>query len=489
MGKGRETEAAPLRRSYEYVEGWGMSHGAHARVLRPESTDQVQAAFAAAREAGTSLALRGSGCSYGDASVTSDGQVLDVTRMNRILSFDPQTGIADMQAGVTIRDLWRHSLPQGYWPMVVSGTMYPTMAGAAGMNIHGKNNFAVGTFGEHVLEFDLVRPDGELVTASPERNRDLYHAAIGGFGMLGCMTRLRMQTKRIHSGEIAVKGISCHDLAEMMAYFEANKAEADYLVGWLDCFSGEDALGRGLIHHARYLAPGEDLEPEKTLRVDHQELPDSILGFPKGEVWRALRLFNHKAGMRLMNAVKQQAGRMEGHSGWHRQSHAAFNFLLDYVPNWKFAYGRKRGVGLIQYQSFLPKETALAGYEEILRTCQKRGFVSYLGVLKRHKPDPFWMTHSNDGWSLALDFKVTPGNRAELWAMCDELTRIVLAAGGKFYFAKDLVLGHQAMLEAFPTDKREAFLALKAKLDPDGLLQTDLWRRIFTPSEGYTAPA
>ena len=35
-------------------------------------------------------------------------------------------------------------------------------------------------------------------------------------------------------------------------------------------------------------------------------------------------------------------------------------------------------------QSFLPKETALEGYGEILRLCQRRGMVSYLGVLKRH---------------------------------------------------------------------------------------------------------
>ena len=215
-----------------------------------------------------------------------------------------------------------------------------------------------------------------------------------------------------------------------------------------------------------------------------------ILGvFPKGEVWRVLRLFNNDWGMRLVNWVKYQAGRMEGMGGWYRQSHAGFNFLLDYVPNWKFAYGRRAGHGLIQYQSFLPRETAHDAYVELLRRCRARGHVAYLGVFKRHRPDPFWLTHSNDGWSLALDFKVTPGNRADLWATCDELTRIVLEAGGKFYFAKDLVIGHQALLRMLPAERLEAFSALKGEVDPGGLLQTDLWRRVFTPSAAYTAPA
>jgi len=273
-----------------------------------------------------------------------------------------------------------------------------------------------------------------------------------------------------------------------MQYFEEEKAAADYLVGWIDCFGKDEDLGRGLIHHARYLDPGEDPQAEKTLTMAHQELPGMIMGvFPKGEVWRILRLFNNDLGMRLINYAKHQAGRLEHSKGWYLQSHAGFNFLLDYVPNWKFAYGRRGQHGLIQYQSFLPHETALEAYREILRHCQRRGHVSYLGVFKRHRPDPFWMTHSNDGWSLALDFKVTPSNRAELWKTCDDLTRIVLDAGGKFYFAKDLVLGHQAMMSMFPTEKREAFLKLKQELDPEELLQTDLWRRVFRGESGLTA--
>ncbi|MDA1265866.1 MAG: FAD-binding oxidoreductase [Planctomycetota bacterium] len=478
-----------MKRSYEYVEGWGMATGDHARVLRPRSIDEVRACFEGAREQGTSLTLRGTGCSYGDASQPVGGHVLDLTRMNQMLGFDPATGVADLEGGVTIEQLWKHGLPLGYWPKVVSGTMYPTVAGAAAMNIHGKNNYKVGTFGDNTLEIDVLLPNGELRTCNREQNSDLFHAAIGGFGVLGCITRVKTKTTRVHSGELEVLGISCHDLEEMMTYIDAHTHEADYLVGWIDCFAGRDAAGRGLIHHARYLPEGVDPNPAHSLRVDQQELPTSILGFPKGEVWRILRLFNHDLGMRLVNAAKHQAGRLEGHKGWYRQSHAGFNFLLDYVPNWKYAYGRRPGHGLIQYQSFLPKETAHACFLELLARSKARGHTSYLGVFKRHRPDPFWMTHSVDGWSLALDFKVTPGSRASLWACCDELTRIVLDAGGKFYFAKDLVLGQRAMVEAFPEGRREQFLALKRETDPEGLLDTALFRRIFSTSGELTAPA
>lgn len=477
------------RRGFEYVEGWGMAMGAESRVWRPESAAEVAEVFQRTREVGRCLTLRGAGRSYGDASINDQGDVLDISSMNRILSFDEATGIADCEAGVTIRDLWRHALPRGYWPKVVSGTMFPTLAGAAGMNIHGKNNFKVGTIGDAIVEIDMVLPDGDHVTVDRVRRPELFHAAIGGFGMLGAITRVKIGTKKIHSGEIDVAGISVPNLAAMMEYVDSHTNEADYLVGWLDCFGRGDALGRGLIHHARYLDPGEDLEPERTLTLGHQHLPGSIMGFPKGEVWRILKLISNDPGMRLLNFTKHQMGKLEQRNGWHRQSHAGFNFLLDFVPNWKFAYGRKPGHGLIQYQVFLPKESALAGFTQVIERQQKLGHTSYLGVLKRHRPDPFLLTHAMDGWSIAMDFAVTPRNRESLWAATDELTRVVLDHGGRFYFAKDAVIGPKTVEAMFDAEKLSAFRALKFQLDPGEQLQSNLWRRAFGRSDVYTAPA
>ena len=149
---------------------------------------------------------------------------------------------------------------------------------------------------------------------------------------------------------------------------------------------------------------------------------------------------------------------------------------MDYVPNWEKAYGRG---GLIQYQSFLPVETAHDTYREILQRSQRRGLPSYLGVMKRHRPDQFLLSHAVDGFSLALDFKVPHRKREKLVRLAHELNEVVLAGGGRFYFAKDSTLTPEAVQAYLGEETVKKFRDLKAKVDPHHILQTDLYRRCF----------
>jgi len=461
----------------ERLEGWGMSSSALSYVYRPVNTDGVCAVFDRARASGLSVGLRGAGRSYGDASLNAEGIALDLTRMKRILGWDPETGIIRVEPGVTIQQVWQYTIEDGWWPNVVSGTMFPTLGGAAAMNIHGKNNWKAGPIGDWITELELLTVGGELKICSRTENSKLFHAVIGGFGMLGVITRLDLQLKKIHSGLLNVTPIGVRNLGEMFATFEERLPQSDYLVGWLDCFAAGDALGRGQIHQANYLKPGEDLSPAQTLRVENQELPDSLFGVvPKSLIWRLMKPLVNDPGVRLLNVAKSISATTLGDGHTHTQSHAGFAFLLDYVPNWKHTY--KPG-GLIQYQSFVPKEHAQAVFRAQLTLAQAYGIVPYLGVFKRHRPDDFLMTHAVDGYSLALDFAVTPAKQGGLLSLAAEMDRLVLDAGGRFYFAKDSALHRISAREALGTERVDKFLALKREHDPQNRLQTNLYRRLF----------
>ncbi len=480
--------AAKLGIVPEEVEGWGMSTRSNSVVAHPKSQEEVAKIFAFARENQVSVGFRGTGCSYGDASQNGEGILLDLTGFDRIRSFDEESGIIVMEPGVTIEKVWRSVIAKGYWPPVVSGTMYPTYGGLLSMNVHGKNNWKYGTVGEHVISFQFLTIDGEVLTCSHEENPDLFFAAISGFGMLGCFVEITMRLKKIYSGNVEVEGISTPTLEHMACYLDEHRDDFDYLVGWIDCFPRGKRLGRGLIHAARYIGEGEDPNPKAMLDAEAQDLPDRLFGIvPKRWMWRGLKLFMNDFGMRAVNAAKFGLGtRGQTRNKPYQQGHAAFNFLLDYVPDWKKAY---LPGGLIQYQSFVPKENATRVHTELLRMCHREGLIPYLGVYKRHRPDPFLLTHAIDGFSFAMDFKVTDQNRERLWYHCHKMDEVVLEAGGRFYFAKDATLQSSSAHRFFPKENLEAFLELKRKLDPDGLLQTNLARRLYPEFAASAVPA
>ncbi len=468
-------ELAPLER----LTGWGRSCSALCHVYRPSTADGVHRVLELARRLGMPVGLRGAGQSYGDAALTSGGVVLDLSRMARVLDWDPERGIARVEPGVTVQRLWQYAIEDGWWPAVVPGTSFATLGGCAAMNVHGKNAWRVGPIGEHIESFDILLPSGELRTCSRERDAELFHAAIGGFGMLGCILSLTVHLERIHSGLLDVEPLAAANLDEMLELLRTRLDRADYLVGWVDCLARGTSLGRGLVHAGRYLEPGADPQARLTLRREHQEAPDTLFHLiPKSELWRAMRPLFNRPGMTAVNLAKYALGRRE-HGRGYRQPHAQFAFLLDYLPDWKLAYGPR---GMIQYQSFVPEARAAEVFRAQLELASAHRFAPLLGVLKRHRPDPFLVSHGVDGYSLALELAIPRGRRAELWELAREMDALIIAAGGRFYLAKDATLTRASFASHLGEERVQRFLAHKRRLDPDGLLQSDLYRRLFLPA-------
>ncbi len=449
------------------IASWGGATRARSWLCRPGNVDEIRAVLDRARRDGLSVGFRGAGKSYGDAPLNDGGIALDLTRMDRILAFDAAAGIVDVEPGVTIQQLWRHTLPHRWWPAFCPGTSLATLGGAAAMNVHGKNHWKVGPMGEHVLEFDLLLPDGSLRTCTPAD--ELFAAAIGSFGMLGCFTRLRLALRRIPAPWVYVEPFAVRDVAEMIAVFEPRLAHADYLIGWIDAFTG-----RGLVHQGTHPRDDDVDHAAAAMPTDAQELPSRALGIvPVSAMWRLGRPLVNDPGIRLVNAARWRVGCWERP---HREDLVPFTFLLDRIPDWQRAFGRH---GLVQYQSFVPAERAAGVFGEQLRRARAAGVTPYTGIFKRHRADRFLMSYAVDGYSLGMDFRVTAANRARLWALAAELDRLVIAAGGRFYFAKDSTLSATSWAPFLGEERVQRFLALKRALDPDALLQTDLWRRIF----------
>ncbi len=410
-----------------------MRQRGRCQVARPRAVAEIAAAFAEAAARGLSVGLRGSGCSYGDAALNSGQMVLDLTALNRILAWDRATGEITVEPGVTIEQLWRHTLADGWWPPVVPGTMAVSVGGAAAGNIHGKNQWRHGSFGEQITRFEMALPSGEVVACSREEHPDLFNAAIGGWGLLGCFTSLTLRMRRVSSGLVHVTQTAHPTLEALLAAVEAGTARATHLVGWMDTGARGSALGRGLLKAMREPDPGEDPEPAATLDPARQ----------------------------------------------HYERYVPANFMLNFIPNFKQIY---RPGGLIQHQTFAPRAAASALFRAVLERSQRAGLEPSLAVLKKHRPSPFLLNYLPDGYSLALDYAVPRGKEAATLALLGELNALVADAGGSFFLAKDSTLAPDDFRRAFPNEALAEFRALKQRYDPGELLQTDIYRRVIRPA-------
>jgi len=120
----------------------------------------------------------------------------------------------------------------------------------------------------------------------------------------------------------------------------------------------------------------------------------------------------------------------------------------------------------------------------LLERSRRAGLVPLWCCFKQHRADPFLLSCQVDGFSLELNYPVTTHTARKLAVFFTEMRDLVIAAGGRLYLAKDDVLDSDAYARSMGMDRIEPFLAIKRDYDPEGLFQSELFRRIFAQDSG-----
>ena len=134
--------------------------------LKAQDIAGIRHALTTARAWGLSVIPYGAGHSYTDAALNTGGVIIDVTGMRRILSWDPERGIIQVEPGVTMRDVVRVALVDRWWPAVTPSTADATIGGCVAMNVNGKNAWKCGSFSEHLLSITVLLATGQMLTCT-----------------------------------------------------------------------------------------------------------------------------------------------------------------------------------------------------------------------------------------------------------------------------------------------------------------------------------
>ena len=209
----------------------------------------------ALRPRATAMLPRGAGRTYGDSAANSRGTLIETESLDRILSFDPGSGRIVLEAGVTLAEIHRRTLPSGWVVPCCPGTAAVTVGGMIAHDVHGKNHHATGTIGLHVRSLRLLRPEGE-VTCSAAAAPELFRATIGGLGLTGLVERAELQLQRVPGAVVDVTRERHASLGEAVrALDELGPDEHGY--AWVDGYSVDGDRCRAVTFRARPVA-GED---------------------------------------------------------------------------------------------------------------------------------------------------------------------------------------------------------------------------------------
>ncbi|HVA80193.1 MAG TPA: FAD-binding oxidoreductase [Candidatus Binataceae bacterium] len=450
--------SVPARAKRAMLSGWGRYPALECDLYRPEKLSELAAIVA---KDSTSVIARGAGRAYGDAAVNAGNRVIEVTRLGRMLSFDPKSAILRAEAGVTLDEIIEVFLPRGYFPPVVPGTRYVTLGGSIAADIHGKSHHRDSSLASHIVSFDLLLASGEIQRCSREDNPELFRASVGAMGLTGVILEAELRLRRVESAWLAGELIRAENLDAALEAFERTDREYANSVAWIDCASSRGALGRSILNVANF-APRDSLPP--ALRQQPFELapkfrpavPINLPGFALGPLT-----------VRAFNGVYYAMHRAS--AGLRHFDYQSFFFPLDSIHDWNRIYGKR---GFVQYQCVWPEAQSRAGLIEILEAISASRRGSFLTVLKKFGAQDGMLSFPMPGYTLALDFPVAGG----LMEFLDRLDAMVLARGGRVYLAKDARMRPETFRAMYPNLNQ--WRQIKDGADPNHRFSSSLARRL-----------
>ena len=435
----------------ETVHSWGGVVKAPCWTATPQHRDEAVSALAEPRRDGETVLAMGLGRSYGDSGLNPDHRLIDMTAMDRLMAFDPETGVLRVEAGASLWDVIAFAAPRGFFLPTTPGTRFVTIGGAIANDVHGKNHHSAGAFGRHVKRLCLLRSDLGVVEISPETDGELFAATVGGLGLTGLILWADIALVRVPSMRIRQEVTPFANLDAFFDLAQGDVGKAEHTVAWVDCLASGDTLGRGVFTSGDWAEDGD-----RTARAKPNG-PTIIVDAPSA-------LLNNLT-LRAFNTVYY---RWKGRGPKeHIVSYDGFFYPLDGINRWNRLYGKR---GFYQHQSVVPAAVARDATREMLSIISAAGAGSFLAVLKTFGPldSPGLLSFPMEGATLALDF---PNHGEKTLRLLDTLDGVVKQAGGRIYPAKDGRMSREIFESGYANLDR-----FVERIDP--AFSSGFWRRM-----------
>ncbi|HEU0018815.1 MAG TPA: D-arabinono-1,4-lactone oxidase [Thermoleophilaceae bacterium] len=414
-----------------------------AAIEHPASASEVAEAVSRAREAGRIVRVAGAGHSFTDAALT-DGSLLRLDRMRRVLEVDSISGLARVEAGISLNELsealWAHGLALEN----LGDIDVQSIAGATATGTHGTGS-RLRNLSAGLRELELVAADGSTVRVSESADPDGWRAARVSVGALGVVTAVTLQA----APAFTLEGVDATAPLE-------------------DVLGRIDELADGAEHFEFYVFPHSSLAMTRTnRRVDRPPAPPS-----RARAWvDDVLLRNHVFGLacaagrrapRLIPSLNRLLARASGTTRRVDRSYRIF--------------ASPRLVRFTEMEYALPRARAAEAVRAVLEVASRPGFAVPFPIEVRFvAPDDAFLSPAGGRETCYIAVHMYRGME---WAPYFRAVEEVMDGfEGRPHWGKRHFQTAETLSPRYP--EWERFQAVRRRLDPESVFANGYVRRVL----------
>jgi FAD/FMN-containing dehydrogenase len=437
-------------------------------IVKPASVADVQRAVADAHAAGKPVSIAGGRHAMGGQQFGEAGILVDTRDLNRVLAFDADRGTITVEGGIQWPQLLdflnrEQEGPGGQWGIYQkqTGADRLSVAGALSCNAHGRG-LNLKPIVDQVESFDLVNPAGEIRTCSRTQHRDLFRLAIGGYGLFGLITRVRLRLRpRLKVRRVVVLG-ETDGIADR--FEERIRNGYDYGDYQFATDSSRDSfLRRGVFSCYQPVPPDTPLTEHPT-RFNPED-------------WARLTYYSHKYKRRAFEVYSRRYLKTSGQIYW-----ADWQLSAAYVDNYHADLDRALGARVkaseMITEIYVPRQSLHAFMEDARRTLRgRKANVIYGTVRLIEKDDETFLAWARERYACVifnLHIEHAPTAIDAAAGAFRDLIDLGIAHGGSYYLTYHRWASREQVERCYP--QMREFLSLKRHYDPDECFQSSWYR-------------
>jgi FAD/FMN-containing dehydrogenase len=462
-GIGREADGISVNDVHSHLNATRVR-----RIVRPESSDTVQAMIRAATAEGRAISVAGGRHAMGGQQFGSDTTLIDMNALARVVEFDRVNGEIEVEAGIEWPELYKYLVEsqQGAehpWAFVQkqTGADGLSIGGALAANVHGRG-LKLPPFVGDVAAFTIVGSDAALRRCSRTENSELFRAAIGGYGLFGVIVTVRLRLTRRHIVQRVVEVIDIEDLPAM---FE-RRITAGFEYGDFQ-FATElsaDALLRKGVFSCYHPVP------------DSTSMPTNRASL-KPENWHELIYLAHVDRGRAFQAYSSYYLTTSGQCYWSDE-HQMSTYIPDYHEALADRLGaHARGTEMIT-EIYVPRGALVAFLSDVRSDFLQHQTDLIYGTIRLIERDiETLLAWANQPYAcIIFNIHVMP-DAVGIEKAKQDFRRLIdrgLSYGGSYYLTYHRWAERRQVAAAYP--RFAEFLRLKQQLDPAEVFQSDWYR-------------